>query len=86
MSGRRFSPFLLLLIYLIYCFIQCSVTLCEKCPNAEFFFWPLFSRIQSNKIQENTDKEKTPYLDNFHVVINYCSLLFRIYYFSFLLE
>ena len=42
-----------------------SVTLREKCPNAEFFgpYFPLFS--------PNTGKyepEKTPYLDIFHAV------------------
>ena len=38
-------------------------SLCEKCPNTEFFLARIF--LYSVRIQENTDQKKTPYLGTF---------------------
>ena len=43
-------------------------TLCEKYPNAEFFLVRIFPYL--DRIRENTEPEKTPYLDTFHAVKN----------------
>ena len=54
-----------------------KLTLCEKCPNTEFFFGPYFPAFGQNTerysvFSPNTRKygpEKTPYLDAFHAVL-----------------
>ena len=43
-----------------------SLTLREKCPNTELFIFRIFLYLV--RIQENTETEITPYLDNFHAV------------------
>ena len=44
-------------------------SLCEKCPNMDFFSGPYFPVFSQN--MGKFGPEKTPYLDNFHVVSAY---------------
>ena len=43
-----------------------SESLCEKCPNREFFLVRVFP--YSVQMRENTELKRTPYLDTFHAV------------------
>ena len=59
-----------------------------KCAQIRSFFWSVFSRIwtkygkiqsispYSVRMRENIDQKKTPYMDTFHAVQDYCEVYF----------